>query len=87
MAFETFNASLKAWNVKRQINQHLEYLAELYVGHYHKITLEEVKDDGTQDDELATHWRALVEESKGKEGNAISQPKYAIEKMKEKDKK
>jgi hypothetical protein len=29
----------------------------------------------------------LVEESKGKEGNAISQLKYAIEKMKEKDKK
>jgi len=28
-----------------------------------------------------------VEESKGKEGNAISQLKYAIEKMKEKDKK
>ncbi len=52
-----------------------------------KITLEEVKDDGTQDDELATHWRALVEESKGKEGNAISQLKYAIEKMKGKDKK
>ncbi len=36
LAFETFKASLKAWNVKRQGNQHLEYLAELYVGHYHK---------------------------------------------------
>ncbi len=83
LAFETFKASLKAWNVKRQRNQHLEYLAELYVGRYHKITLEEVKDDGTKDDELATHWRALVEESKGKEGNAISQLKYAIEKMNE----
>ena len=87
LAFETFKASLKAWNVKRHKNQHLEYLAEWYVGSYHKITPEEVKDDGTRDDELATHWRALVEESKGKEGNAISQLKYAIEKMKEKDKK
>ena len=32
LAFETFKASLKAWNVKRHKNQHLEYLAEWYVG-------------------------------------------------------
>jgi hypothetical protein len=63
----------------------LEYLAELYVGRYHKITLEEVKDEGTQDDELATHW-SLAEESKGNERNAIRRLKYAMEKMKEKAK-